>query len=83
MVKKIIVFAVAALLLLVVGMSLGKIVGPEPSALKANSIIGVIEVNGVIAGDASTSLLGERQALLPARLCKIFDWLQNVMILKQ
>lgn len=58
MVKKIIVFAVAALLLLVVGMSLGKIVGPEPSTLKANSIIGVIEVNGVIAGDASTSLLG-------------------------
>lgn len=56
--KKIIVFAVAALIILVVGMSLGNIVSPEPAKRTGNAAIGVIEVNGVITGDASSSLLG-------------------------
>lgn len=56
--KKIIVFSIAALLLLVAGMSLGKILSPEPAVLSGGSAIGVIEVNGIISGDASDSLLG-------------------------
>jgi protease-4 len=56
--KKIIVFSITALLLLVAGMSLGKILSPEPAVLSGGSAIGVIEVNGIISGDASDSLIG-------------------------
>lgn len=56
--RKVIVLAVAALLLLAAGMSLGKIIGPEPAKSAGGDVIGVIEVEGVISGDASANLLG-------------------------
>ncbi|HNX28153.1 MAG TPA: signal peptide peptidase SppA [Syntrophomonadaceae bacterium] len=55
--KKFFVLLIAAIVLLVAGMSLGKIISPAPATLAGNSTIGVIEVNGVIAGDASSALL--------------------------
>ncbi len=55
--KKIFVFLIAAVVLLVAGMSLGKIITPAPDSRAGNAVIGVIEVNGVIAGDATSTLL--------------------------
>jgi protease-4 len=55
--KKIFIFIIAAIVLLVTGMSLGKIMTPSPASMEGNGVIGVIEVNGVIAGDATSTLL--------------------------
>lgn len=55
--KKVIIYLVAAIVLLAAGMSLGKTISPVAVNTAGKDIIGVIEVNGVISGDSTANLL--------------------------
>lgn len=54
--KKVVIYLIAAVVLLAVGMSLGKTITPVATSTAGKASIGVIEVNGIIAGDAAANL---------------------------